>query len=111
MSYKCLPLCFGHDVGVITNGVGMYNCSPVGRWWSRDGTPTLLLVKFDNVEGVVRYLRECIFRDVDEIEFSFHVLRHPPGITCQFFPDVLFERGPAPSSHFLDLCVRVSHQC
>ena len=74
MSYKCLPLCFGHDVGVTTNGVGMYNCSPVGRLWSCDGMPTLLLIQFNNVEGVVWYLHECISRDVDEIKFMFHVL-------------------------------------
>ena len=53
-------------------------------------------------------IMECISRNVDKLEISFHMPRHSFGEAGQFFSDVFFESCPSPTAHLLYLGVRVA---
>ena len=59
------------------------------------------------MKSVIGDVREGVPRNVNKIEFAFHVFGHVAYIACQFFPDIFFERCSMPLAHFLDLRVQV----
>ena len=46
-----------------------------------------------------------IAMDIDKLEIAFHLRSHSLGIARELLPDILFERGSSPASHFLNLGV------
>ncbi len=59
----------------------------------------------------VNNVPKLISRYVHQVELGFHRHWHPFRIICQLLPYILFECGPLPPSHLLNLHIKIHGQC